>query len=34
MTAEQERWQEAVAEAGLFTMGRSVETAQLAAALE
>ena len=34
MTAEQERWQEAVAEAVLFTMGRSVETAQLAAALE
>ena len=34
MTAEQERWQEAVTEAVLFTMGRSVETAQLAAALE
>lgn len=34
MTAEQERWQETVAEAVLFTMGRSVETSQLAAALE
>ncbi len=34
MTAEQERWQEAVVEAVLFTLGRSVETSQLAAALE
>ena len=34
MTEEQERWQEAVTEAVLFTMGRSVDTAQLSAALE
>ena len=34
MTAEQEKWQEAVTEAVLFTMGRSVDTAQLAAAME
>ncbi len=34
MTAEQERWQEAVVEAVLFTLGKSVETSQLAAALE
>ena len=34
MTEDRERWQEAVTEAVLFTMGKSVETSQLAAALE